>query len=212
MGGSGGSRGREGGGGGAASKAIARAGGAGVSPAEKEVLGPPTTVGGTNGPTKLTAGQKESVESYANDGFTDVNTYHRTGEIQGTLSKEAVQSITRHLDKLIASGRLTEDKVLYRGVDAQYFKGVQVGSTLSDKGFLSTTRDLSVTRGFGHGALLEISVPKGTHALDMDHHNQMGEQEILLRRGAKLRVTSITPGSTEPGNYKRTVYHATYVK
>ena len=78
-----------------------------------------------------------------------------------------------------------------------------VGKTITEKGFMSTTTDYEVARDFGgftgseKPIVLEIKTSSGTKGLSLakeipDLEARMEQSEILLKRGQKYKITSIS--------------------
>lgn len=126
-------------------------------------------------------------------------------------SPEQVQASISHMDRLMAQSELTEDITVYRGMAgvSRIFPGggepgSLVGRTFRDKGFVSTSADRAIASDFAvgerfgeEGVLLEVRVPRGTHAIQVSSDTFNGrapsakpEQEILLDRSLRYRVVS----------------------
>ena len=119
----------------------------------------------------------------------------------------------REIDKLMARSTMTSTQTVYRGMGTEMFQGPYplvgsdkqfdlksiVGKTFTDNGFVSTTKSLDEARGWDFkGAVAKITVPAGTHAIDVDaalsgnQYSQSGsEHEILLNRGLTFRVIKV---------------------
>lgn len=112
----------------------------------------------------------------------------------------------RRIDDAISKSTVPDNVFTYRGINQAVFKkehkvvGSLVGNIIDDKAFVSTTLhrkqalSWSWMNGSELGVVLEIALPKGSHALYMDDPSIMdrGEYELLLPRGTKFRVTSDT--------------------
>jgi hypothetical protein len=65
---------------------------------------------------------------------------------------------------------------------------LRVGSTITDKGFVST----SLNNPFSGNVRMKINVPKGTPAIYINGSTKYtGEEEVLLPRDLPMRVKSI---------------------
>ena len=132
----------------------------------------------------------------------------------------------RDLDRA-TSNPLSENQTLYRSVDAsaifgrlsaiQYenlvsglvygdkygmgkseslIKGVR-GKTLTEKGFMSTTKDAQIAHEWGgfsgssKPVVLELKVPKGTTGKDLSSH-YMAQNEVLLSRGQQYMISGVS--------------------
>ena len=74
---------------------------------------------------------------------------------------------------------------------------MQVGKTVTDKGYVSTSRSKEEAKKFGYGSSvsIDIKVPKGTKALYMPRINPrrgVKERELLLDRNTKYKVVKRT--------------------
>lgn len=79
------------------------------------------------------------------------------------------------------------DKILSRNI---------VGRTFTEKGFMSTTKDLETALDWGGftgsdmPVVLELKIPKGTKGKDLSNH-RMDQGEVLLSRGQKYKINGI---------------------
>ncbi|PFF76678.1 hypothetical protein CN339_11415 [Bacillus thuringiensis] len=151
---------------------------------------------------KLTTKEKEAMKKYTetNSGmfgkknlYTAINTYLRTGEILKGYSENQLKEQVTFMDKAIHRASLSEDIKVYRLSEAVEFPNLTVGEINIDKAYRSTSlnRDVSGNSLFQKRPIrVEITIPKGTHAPYLDSITQVqGEKEILLPRGAKLKIT-----------------------
>lgn len=83
-----------------------------------------------------------------------------------------------------------------------------VGKTITDKGFMSTTKDYAIAKDWGdfsgsnRSIVLEIKTSKTTKGLDLakkasNLNDRMEQSEVLLKRNQSYKVKSI---STKDGN------------
>lgn len=98
----------------------------------------------------------------------------------------------RDLDKAIRKGKTLGDMTLYRGVETDAFEALKRGSVITDKGYMSSTLNPDVADAFGK-TIMRITYPAGRSALHIDALGDLslGQEEVLLPRGLRLRVTSI---------------------
>lgn len=136
-------------------------------------------------------------------------------------SSDSTKEKVRLLDEATSSQSLKKDTVLYRGVvdrsswnSSKKFEGIQEGSEITDYGFSSTSLDKSVAKKFGEVGVkpsadsydsrsykdnpdltryvFAIKAPKGSRGLAVSEVlGKKGEQEWLLPRGSKIKVTEI---------------------
>jgi hypothetical protein len=153
---------------------------------------------------QLSGSQRQALSDYsANEQYTAINNHLRHGKDIGKAA-ETLKGVDEAFDSPDAV--LKEDVTVYRGVRANFFEkqGLDVnnlvGTTITDKGFMSTTIDAGITKRFlkdaGHGedlggAVIEIRVPKGSKGIYMGQGlSQFStEAELLMPRGTSLQFT-----------------------
>lgn len=129
----------------------------------------------------------------------------REQNLRGNFS-EVVQAALQ-LDRLISlSPPLAENTTAYRGVGREFANELVqqgVGKTFTDNGFLSTSLEKHIARGFPSsptGNLLEIKIPKGVKVIEPSKYfrsniirdtNLSKEKEIILGRGNTFEITKI---------------------
>ena len=117
--------------------------------------------------------------------------YERVNQmLRGLIPKEkSLQENANVISNALLKNRLKHDIVVYRNVDGDFFKNLQVGDKYTDNGFVST----SVTK---NGALnkdfeLTIFVPKGSKGAYIESlSNYKKQREFLLDKSTKFRVIS----------------------
>ncbi len=139
------------------------------------------TAGHSGQTAPLSTEQIEAVRYYCEFGWNKINKKLRQKKALGDEDKKAVKAIRSALRPTV------EDMTVYRGV---HDYGVRekltnnVGGTVKDRGFLSTTTDEEAARytyaNATWGAVLAIKVPKGTLALSTEGISQYGEEKELL--------------------------------
>jgi hypothetical protein len=189
-----------------------------------------------HGDRKFTADESEAATFYASVfWFEDINTTLRMQGITGGSLKEnsdttttdddfaVIEKTINTLDNLFSKETLTDDVVVYRGVtddDGSFRETLESEGGIMDHAYQSTSLNpivASAAQGGGMdgamqdgGLLMEITIPKGTHAIAVDkisgvlsqpetvalinegtHATQDGYTfgaEILLPRGTALKV------------------------
>lgn len=140
---------------------------------------------------KLTSTEKSSISSYSGDDFLRINAELRSGNssdptvsrIDGAMEKSSIDATT-----------------LYRGMTKEAAKQlfpngeINKGDVISDPAFMSTSKNKDAASMWGiGGVLLKIDAPNGSKGLDMKGLSRNdSEDEVLLPRGANLKVTGIT--------------------
>jgi hypothetical protein len=156
--------------------------------------------------TPLTKDERSAVYEYSGAYYREINGTLRGENPWTDLTPAQLKSETAHIDAAIRKGTLTAETTLYRGTSVRFLGDLTPGTVLSDKAFLSASRSRDVSLSFGADAILRITAPRGTRAADVSHHAGGHEQEILLGRNTKLKVTGVsTHGS-------RTVVDVTVIR
>lgn len=152
------------------------------------------------GDGKLSATEQAAIFRYQGGTYIDINEYARTNKLDPgsvlSTKKEAKETLAA-IDSAIAKGTTPEDVVVFRGFrpeGAAQRDGitgtVEVGQTITDKGYTSTSMSKDTASEFG-SVLLEIEVPKGTNAAFVPADGGMQESELLLGRGASFKVLEV---------------------
>ena len=128
------------------------------------------------------------------------------------IKKEDVPAFQTEIDSFLNETSAPREMTLYRGVGQsgyEKFAPMKVGNSFVDKGYASTTTDPSQlwdfmsTKEGSRGAVLEITVPKGSRVLSVPKFFQgtsrayspadeiLNENEHILPRGTTFLITSI---------------------
>jgi hypothetical protein len=145
---------------------------------------------------ELTRGDRSAVNDYTNFGFKNTNELLRTGDVTTMGKKDAAireaKQLTEKLDKAFTRApTLTGKTEVLRGVDSKAVAGWKVGQTVTDKGFVSTSTKAGSAFYQDKAVVIKINVPKGTKAIQPRTGNRR-EKELILNRGTKFKVKSIT--------------------
>lgn len=147
----------------------------------------------------LTVAEQDAITSYQLNGFHDVNEALRGQRALAPVTEDLIEQ----LDGVLARSALDADMTLYRGIQDR-FDGLDVGAEFTDAAFVSTSMDevtavsmfadAEVVRESGEfveSVVIRLEVPRGTNALRLDSANEFyaREKEVLLRRGARFRIT-----------------------
>ncbi len=144
--------------------------------------------------------EKDVLFDYSNSGYVEINDTLR-GSSYPSPVKERIEKSIDTLDKHIAKTEpLQQDLVVFRGVDDQGVSAMGLaspakGAVLEDKGFMSTSLIKSNAAEFagGQGAVLQITVPKGTKVLSVNaatnNNNLANEHEFIVPRGSAMVIT-----------------------
>lgn len=175
----------------------------------------------SGGGATITEKMASSVVDYQTVGYRDINADLRgTGDRGDYYTEAEVKDDVKDIDAAIALNKVSEDTVVYRGINgplADKLINGRIGMSLTDKGYASTTKDDVVAHKFASkfgadpnqpSVLARITIPAGHNALDMAQvpgHVHDDEHEVLLPRGSKFTVTNYGP--THPGNGERAEVH-----
>lgn len=187
-----------------AGKVRAEAGTAG--PAKRELNGP--AVHDELGKPQLTSDQKKAFDTYQDPtgaGFLNEHlhgTAHRGDSIAAEKQAAAMDSAFRQAKPT------SKPMVVYRGMTVS---GLSVGSTFTEKGYVSTSSAHEVADQYAEGKpVVRVHVPAGSKAISVaqmigeDHHSPITsdglgvtdeatgdevEREVLLPRGSQFKVT-----------------------
>ena len=167
---------------------------------------------------KITQNEWDVLEDYVSGEGMDINNFLRQRNGLSVDDMNASEKARLSLmDKAMVKSELPKDQTLYRSVDASavFDKSTLqkirwgeyadndlqdvVGKTITDKGFLSTTKDKEIAFGWGDFTgsespiVLELDTPKGTHGIDLRKFDIEGEEqkEILLDRGLSYEIKSV---------------------
>lgn len=148
----------------------------------------------------LNSAEEDAVRAYTGTLSNKINGMLRSASSLGDLAKTV-----NHLDAALAKSALSEELVVYRGVDEAFAhelesRGLREGVIITDSGFLSTSTRKDIAAGFlgqeGGGMLLKIRIRVGSKALRARPYSESpGEDEILLSRDAELCVVGYDVGT-----------------
>ena len=162
--------------------------------------------GGSYAPALNSSAAQQAVHMYARNGYKEMNSYLRTGEVAASAATSSAHSASyldsnvASLDRVIASTQpLAEEKTVYRGVGSELLPSLAIGATVTDAGFMSTSENKNVGKLFAAESrvMLQIAVPAGAKALEFGKISnsdvkgiRRSEKEVLLPRGSGVRITS----------------------
>lgn len=134
--------------------------------------------------------------------YQEINSYLRGQDTEPTeVTKETIDVLRGALNK----GSVPEDTIVFRGLPENLIDDLNVGETLIDKGFVSTSLDATKAEDFAKefgNTKAEIRVPKGTKggyldsSLSAEFRNRQGigfERELLLHSNTEFRIVSKEP-------------------
>jgi hypothetical protein len=174
-------------------------------------------------PKSITPEEAESLNDYA-WGSWHINHFHRSGgEVPKHFSgtKGEIEHHTKNLDSVLNKHSLSNNFHVWRGFAEHKIVpalNLKPGDTFHDKGFVSTSTNPNVAKGFTPLSpgidrhLFHIKVPKGSKALAMEHvsFGAGGENEVLLPRNSKFRYDSREEHPAPEGS-KLIIHHVTHI-
>lgn len=152
----------------------------------------------------LSTDESQAIAYYCADGYYDVNAYFRQVAGSEYIDADAMKEFAKNLDSAINKFNLSENITVYRGIDNDALKDLDlnnlIGSIYEDKGYMSTSpihADIVERRD----ALLEIQVPsgqgRGAYVNSLSGFKD-DEYEFLLKRGTKCKITSVDLTGDKP--------------
>ena len=147
-------------------------------------------------PGSASAQEKAAVRAYTGGDYIPIG-----AQLRGQEPHDGKHAATiAALDQVTLGSTTEAPTTVYRGISAGSLAalgGVGKGSLLRDPSFASATSSEAIAkdgRGFAMskegGAVMRISVPAGSHVADISALSTLrGEHEMLIARGASLRVT-----------------------
>lgn len=157
----------------------------------------------------LSDGQRKAVRDYTTSDYFAINEALRGNQPKTAKERKAVAAATEAISSAMAPA--PRDTLAYRGTHTSSLGLPKqptvdqmrslVGKTLVNDAFTST----SVDKGeiFAGNLELEIEVPRGTRSLYLgDAARVPTERELLLDKGARMRVDAVTESPKGSGNFK----------
>jgi hypothetical protein len=138
---------------------------------------------------KLTQLQKNAISEYTGAAYGPINKLLRAGANPHT---SPYYNVIKALDSALASTVSPFDVTLYRSGTRKFDLKTQVGSIITDLGFVSTSTDLAFAKSWNAGVFMEIRCRKGSRAAYVYlHSSHKNEREVMLPRGSQFRVVSV---------------------
>lgn len=149
---------------------------------------------------KATYEQALALQQYCGVGYGEINRALRSGQIGTGATADTIEILKRTYRGVEGCG---ESVYVYRGVMAAPLEEAMVGAVFSDQGFVSTSLDPMIARGFsGRGSpMMRIRLPEGTKAIAPDAllksypsilASIARESELILEPGTKFRVIGVS--------------------
>jgi hypothetical protein len=149
--------------------------------------------------------EKRSIKRYVANGYQRINNDLRVQRGNLDNIRPGVVEHIQNLDAVTHDHTLPQPITVYRGINQWGLRdmgGLKEGQTFTDYGFVSTTmsRPIAEKRIGPGGALIQMDLLKGQRGAAIKGINLEGEseQEILLPRGQRYRVTRIDRSGDMP--------------
>ena len=177
----------------------------------------PTALGG-DVTKRMTTTEFNALKSYVENigtGTVPVDTQNKLRNLtkhwvkEFTLNSEETHHYTQ-LKDAIKRSVIDQPMTLHRSTRSSDFAGAKVGDVITDKAFVSTSKEKGVatnkTITDGNNIQLVIQTPKGTPGLDVNNvyegfgkkNGYQDEQEVLLAPGLKYKVLKVEPNLESP--------------
>ena len=138
--------------------------------------------------------ERNALMRYKTQNYFDFNTYLRKGEFFGEKENEDyIKQNIEIIDSVMSRSKLVGPITTYRYVSNGFAENIlipNIGKTITEPGYMSTTYIEGVAKNAGNGAYMKMSVPQGIGAIELDTltTNDMMEYEVLLERNLQLEI------------------------
>ena len=139
--------------------------------------------------------EKTAVRYYGRIGNEPINEILRTGSTSDPEERTARQKLKTLVD--MKKQTLAKDVTLYRG--AQINETLNIGDSISDRAFVSTSFDKDIARDFateqyesGNKYLFKINTPKGSKGIFVGQGNDWDEVEWVMDKQRSFTVQSVS--------------------
>ena len=146
----------------------------------------------------------QSVKKYTGSSYRDINSLLRNPEYKNKISSESVKSYEKDIENIsstLQNYKTPKPIITYRGMSSKIMKSLEknmkVGNIWKDDGFVSTSSSYDVANIFTNissgGYILEVHIPKGSHALSIDSISNFSgkEFEVLLNKGSEFLIQEV---------------------
>lgn len=142
----------------------------------------------------LSLSEQFAIYEYANDAFVPMN-----NALRDTQSKHARNAYYVDLNKQATNAlkKLSTEQnhfgLTFRGITGNHLAHLKEGDTMTEKGFMSTSKNANISKGFAvkdhegnHGTMLYAFGKGGANILGQAKNS--GEEEVLYSPGAQFKV------------------------
>lgn len=132
---------------------------------------------------------RKAIKQYTGPAYAQINGQLRAGE----KLRKANQDVVNKLNEAFAQPEVKakENFTVYRGITSTQLLHLTMGSTMTDKGFVSTSSNANEAKKFAgsDGALMEIRVKKGQPAMSVKDTSAFpSEDEVMLPANTSFKV------------------------
>ena len=139
--------------------------------------------------SSLSQSIKNAIKEYTGPAYAQINGALRTGKKLGSNKQNVVNKLNEAFAQ--PEAKANENFTVYRGITSSQLQHLAMGSTITDKGFVSTSSDVNEAKKFAGaaGALMEIRVKKGQPAMSVKNMSAFpSEMEVMLPANTSFKV------------------------
>lgn len=139
--------------------------------------------------SSLSQSIKNAIKEYTGPAYAQINGALRTGKKLGSNKQNVVNKLNEAFAQ--PEAKANENFTVYRGITSSQLQHLAMGSTITDKGFVSTSSDVNEAKKFAGtaGALMEIRVKKGQPAMSVKNTSAFpSEMEVMLPANTSFKV------------------------
>lgn len=139
--------------------------------------------------SSLSQSIKNAIKEYTGPAYAHINGALRTGKKLGSNKQNVVNKLNEAFAQ--PEAKANENFTVYRGITSSQLQHLAMGSTITDKGFVSTSSDVNEAKKFAStaGALMEIRVKKGQPAMSVKNTSAFpSEMEVMLPANTSFKV------------------------
>lgn len=138
---------------------------------------------------KLPPATRKAIMQYTGNDYTQINGALRTGKKLGSNKQNVVNKLNEAFAQPEVKAK--ENFTVYRGITSSQLQHLAMGSTMTDKGLVSTSSNVNEAKKFAgpDDALLEIRVKKDQPAMSVKNTSAFpSEMEVLLPANTSFKV------------------------
>jgi hypothetical protein len=139
--------------------------------------------------SSLSQSIKNAIKEYTGPAYAQINGALRTGKKLGSNKQNVVNKLNEAFARPEVKAK--ENFTVYRGITSSQLQHLAMGSTMTDKGLVSTSSSANEAKKFAgaDGALMEIRVKKGQPAMSVKNTSVFpSEMEVLLPANTSFKV------------------------